>query len=78
MDSLFQSIEDWLKEVLISGIMDNLSGAFDSVNRQVGQITANEYITGKLLAECVRTHQDYLRECDTPGGRNYIDIYSLL
>ena len=41
MDSLFQSIEDWLKEVLISGIMDNLSGAFDSVNRQVGQITAN-------------------------------------
>ena len=41
MDSLFQSIEDWLKEVLISGIMDNLSGAFDSVNQQVGQITAN-------------------------------------
>ena len=41
MDSLFQSIEDWLKEVLISGIMDNLSGAFDSVNQQVGQITTN-------------------------------------
>ena len=41
MDSLFQSIEDWLKEVLISGIMDNLSGAFDSVNQQVGQITVN-------------------------------------
>ena len=41
MDSLVQSIEDWLKEVLISGIMDNLSGAFDSVNQQVGQITAN-------------------------------------
>ena len=41
MDSLFQSIEDWLKEVLISGIMDNLSGAFVSVNQQVGQITAN-------------------------------------
>lgn len=41
MDSLFQSIEDWLKEVLISGIMDNLSGTFDSVNQQVGQITAN-------------------------------------
>ena len=41
MDSLFQSIEDWLKEVLISGIMDNLSGAFDSVNQQVGQNTAN-------------------------------------
>ena len=41
MDSLFQSIEDWLKEMLISGIMDNLSGAFDAVNQQVGQIATD-------------------------------------
>ena len=41
MDSLFQSIEDWLKEVLVSGIMNNLSNAFDAVNQEVGQITAN-------------------------------------
>lgn len=41
MESLFQSIEDWLKEVLVSGIMNNLSNAFDAVNQEVGQITAN-------------------------------------
>ena len=41
MDSLFQSIEDWLKEVLVSGIMNNLSNTFDAVNQEVGQITAN-------------------------------------
>ena len=41
MDSLFQSIEDWLKEVLVSGIMNNLSNAFEAVNQEVGQITAD-------------------------------------
>ncbi len=41
MNSLFQSIEDWLKEMLISGIMDNLSGAFEAVNQQVGQIATD-------------------------------------
>ena len=41
MDSLFQSIEDWLKEVLVSGIMTNLSSAFDAVNQEVGQIATD-------------------------------------
>ena len=41
MDSLFQSIEDWLKEVLVSGIMTNLSSAFDAVNQRVGEIVAD-------------------------------------
>ena len=41
MDSLFQSIEDWLKEELGSGIMNNLSNAFDAVNQEVGQIATD-------------------------------------
>lgn len=41
MYSLFQSIEDWLKEVLVSGIMTNLSSAFDAVNQEVGQIATD-------------------------------------
>lgn len=41
MDSLFQSIEDWLKEVLVSGIMTNLSSVFDAVNQRVGEIAAD-------------------------------------
>lgn len=38
MDSILQSIEDWFRELLVSGIMDNLSNTFESVNNQVGQI----------------------------------------
>ena len=38
MESILQQIQDWLKEMLISGIMNNLSGLFDSVNDQVGDI----------------------------------------
>lgn len=40
MDSIFQQISDWLREMLIAGIMDNLSGLFDSVNDQVGNIAS--------------------------------------
>ncbi len=40
MESLFQSIENWFRNLLISGIMNNLSHTFDSVNQQVGQIAA--------------------------------------
>lgn len=40
MDSIFQQISDWLREMLIAGIMDNLSGLFDSVNDQVGDIAS--------------------------------------
>lgn len=38
MDSVIQAIEDWFKEMLVSGIMSNLTAAFDSVNEQVGEI----------------------------------------
>lgn len=41
MNSLFDKITDWLKEMLVGGIMDNLSGMFDSVNDQVGEIAGN-------------------------------------
>lgn len=38
MDLIWQKITEWLKEVLVSGIMDNLTGMFDSVNQKVGEI----------------------------------------
>ena len=40
MGGLLQSIADWLKALLIDGIMGNLSTMFDSVNREVGVIAA--------------------------------------
>jgi hypothetical protein len=38
VDSILQSIEDWFKSLLVSGIMDNISNTFQSVNDQVGAI----------------------------------------
>lgn len=40
MGGLLQSIGDWLKALLIDGIMGNLSTMFDSVNQEVGVIAA--------------------------------------
>ena len=41
MQSILEQITDWLKSMIISGIMVNLSGMFDSVNQQVGQIAGD-------------------------------------
>ena len=38
MDAILQQIADWLKEMLVDGIMNNLSGMFDAVNRQVEDV----------------------------------------
>ena len=38
MQSILDKITEWLKSVLIEGIMGNLSGMFDTVNQQVGSI----------------------------------------
>ena len=38
MDFLWESITGWLKEVLVSGIMSNLSGLFDTMNDKVSDI----------------------------------------
>ena len=38
MDFLWTALEDWLKDLLVSGIISNLSGLFDGVNDKVGDI----------------------------------------
>ena len=38
MGILTDWITDWLKGLLIDGIMGNLEGLFDTVNTQVGEI----------------------------------------
>ena len=40
MDAILQQIADWLKGMLIDGIMNNLSGMFDAVNQQVSDVAA--------------------------------------
>ena len=41
MDQLWAKIADWLKGILIDGIMSNLSGMFDSTNQKIGEIAGN-------------------------------------
>lgn len=38
MQSIIDSITEWLKEMLVGGITENLSGMFDAVNQRVGEI----------------------------------------
>ena len=45
MDSILQQITDWLKEMLVEAIMGNLSGMFESVNNQVGEIATSVGMT---------------------------------
>lgn len=39
MDFLLDALEKWIKEMLVGGIISNLSGMFDSINDQVGDIS---------------------------------------
>jgi len=38
VDSIIEAIEEWLRGLLVSGIMSNLNNTFNSVNTQVGAI----------------------------------------
>jgi len=40
MGFLIDAISNWLKGVLVNGIMGNLGGLFDNVNNQVGQVAS--------------------------------------
>ena len=45
MDRVLEEITLWLKGHLVTGIMNNLTNAFDSVNQQVGEIATNVGMT---------------------------------
>ena len=45
MDFLWASITDWLKDILVSGILSNLSGMFDGVNEKIGDIAGQVGMT---------------------------------
>ena len=40
MDLLWNKITEWLKDLLISGIISNLTGMFDATNQKVAEISA--------------------------------------
>ena len=40
METVLNAIADWIKSILTRAILYNLSGLFDSVNAQLGNIAA--------------------------------------
>lgn len=45
MQSIIEQITEWLKTMLVGGIMNQLTSMFDSVNQQVGQMAGNVGMT---------------------------------
>ena len=40
MDYVFQQIEEWLKEMMVPTVMDEISTIFDSINAEVGNVAS--------------------------------------
>ena len=53
MQSIIDSIVEWLKELLVTGIMGNLTNTFDSVNAQVGQIATEVGMTPSTFSPAI-------------------------
>ena len=53
MDSILQQITDWIKEMLVSGVMDNLNNIFDAVNGQVGEIATEVGTTPQYFSPAI-------------------------
>lgn len=45
MDMIMDAIINWLREILVGGIMSNLSGLFEQVNTKVGEISGEVGMT---------------------------------
>lgn len=44
---IWEQIEQWFREILTGGIIDNLSGLFDSVNTEVAEIAGDSHYPGR-------------------------------
>jgi hypothetical protein len=41
LDSLLEQLTEYLKEILVSGIMDNLNNTFNNLNTKIGEVTGS-------------------------------------
>ena len=62
MDFIWNKITEWLKEIMIGGIMGNLQGLFDNVNQQVsgiaGQVCATPQAWNSGVYSMIRSLSD--------------------
>ncbi|MDD4509752.1 MAG: hypothetical protein PHY23_02380 [Oscillospiraceae bacterium] len=54
MDMIKEAIIEWLREILVGGIVSNLSGMFDSVNEKVGEISTQVGTTPQAWNVCCK------------------------
>jgi hypothetical protein len=54
VETVLKAIGDWLKSLLTAGIMSNLSGLFDAVNEQVGDIAQQVGTRPSALKKFIR------------------------
>ena len=76
MDAILQQIADWLKGMLVDGIMNNLSGMFDAVNQQVGDVASQVGMTPAGFSPGVFATDVALRKvaAGTPWRDAYHDV----
>ena len=70
MDFIIDAIVEWLKGLLVDGIMGNLDGLFDNVNQSVGEIATQ---VGTTPAERRGLFHDTtdLRNCHSANRRGH-------
>ena len=65
---IIEMIQEWFKELLIDGIISNLSGTFDTVNTKVGEIA------GDGNDDRFREAADHVEDAAIPAGRRYAHL----
>ena len=78
METVLKAIADWIKGILTAGIMSNLSGLFDDVNTQVGNIAQQVGTKPSSFEPRVFAMIEALSERGTAHCRHHPDLYRLL
>ena len=71
MDFIIDAIVEWLKGLLVDGIMGNLDGLFDNVNQSVGEIATQVGTTGRLERRGLFHDTTDLRNCHSANRRGH-------
>ena len=79
METVLKAIADWIKGILTAGIMSNLSGLFDDVNTQVGNIAQQVGTKPSSFEPRVFAMIEALvPECGAAHCRHHPDLHRLL
>ena len=78
METVLKAIADWIKGILTAGIMSNLSGLFDDVNTQVGNIAQQVGTKPSSFEPRVFAMIELFSECGAAHCRHHPDLRRLL